>query len=65
VEPEVAAQIHAMQSGTLVAPEPVDEASMAEEVERGAGRRAPRGLTLLWVLLALAGAIYRTCTTPG
>ena len=66
MHPDVATQIHAARSGApLPVPEPVDEAVIAEEVEEGISRRGPRGLTLLWVLLALAASLYRTCTTPG
>ena len=65
VEPEVAAQIHALKTGEFLPPEDVDETVLAEELEQGSGRRGPRSLTLLWILMAVAASIYRSCTTPG
>jgi hypothetical protein len=46
-------------------PEPGHEAAVAEEVEEGGGRRGRRSLTVLWVLMALAASIYRSCAAPG
>jgi len=69
VEPEIAAQIHAFQSGSnpvIFAPEPLNESETAEGAEdEGGQRRSPRTLTLLWILMAVAASIYRSCATPG
>jgi hypothetical protein len=69
VEPEVAAQITAFRSGSnpvILAPAPLGESEGGEDAEEEGGkRRSPRSLTILWILMAVAASIYRTCTAPG
>ena len=62
VEPEVAAHIRAVERGM---PLPVPAEVEPEVEEETPLRRGPRALTLLWIVLALAASLYRSCTTPG
>jgi hypothetical protein len=45
--------------------EPADGPPMEEEPEEAGPRRGGRGLALMWLLLAVAASIYRTCTQGG
>jgi len=38
---------------------------MEDEPEEEAPRRGGRGLALMWLLLAVAASIYRTCSQAG
>jgi hypothetical protein len=45
--------------------EPADGPPMEEEPEQKSPRRGGRGLALMWLLLAVAASIYRTCAQGG
>ena len=45
--------------------EPADGPPMEEEPEQESPRRGGRGLALMWLLLAVAASIYRTCAQGG
>ncbi len=45
--------------------EPADGPPMEEEAEEASPRRGGRGLALMWLLLAVAASIYRSCTQAG
>lgn len=45
--------------------EPADGPLMEDEPEEETPRRGGRGLALMWLLLAVAASIYRTCSQAG
>jgi len=45
--------------------EPAEGPLMEDEPEEEAPRRGGRGLALMWLLLAVAASIYRTCSQAG